>query len=163
MPPEAGQARRPWWIGAAVTGFGACFLAGALQLPMTDPNAGLGAGGVPLLIGAALVLVGVGLVVEALRGVPFASQDAEDVAADQPPSYRALSLATAAAFLPLLTMRPLGFVITATACFALVAAAFGTRRHAIDLLIGAILSLACWWGFGALGIDLGALVPLLGS
>ncbi|QDJ12229.1 Tricarboxylate transport membrane protein tctA (plasmid) [Roseomonas mucosa] len=35
MPPEAGPARRPWWIGAAVTGFGAWFLASALRLPMT--------------------------------------------------------------------------------------------------------------------------------
>jgi putative tricarboxylic transport membrane protein len=130
---------------------------------MTDPNAGLGAGAVPLFLGVSLVLVGVGLVSEALRGVPFASQEAEDVAVDRPPSYRALTLSASAAFLPLVSMRSLGFVATGTACFALVAAAFGSRRHAIDLLIGATLSLACWWGFGALGIDLGAFVPLFGS
>ena len=82
----------------------------------------------------------------------FEEQDAEDVSEDHAVNYTALCLAAAACALPMLTMKPLGFVITCTGCFVLVAAAFKSRRWHLDLVLGLGFSLLCWWLFRKLGV-----------
>ena len=82
--------------------------------------------------------------------------------ADHHVSLRALALAAAGAAVPMLTMERLGFAITGTLAFWLVARAFRSPRPALDLLVGAVLSLVAWWLFGKLGVQLGPLLPLAG-
>mgnify|MGYP001601734591 FL=1 len=88
--------------------------------------------------------MGLLLALQIYRGVPFEEQDAEDVSEDHAVNYTALCLAAAACALPMLTMKPLGFVITCTGCFVLVAAAFKSRRWHLDLVLGLGFSLLCW-------------------
>ena len=114
------------------------------------------------LIGAALVILGALLLAQIARGERFEPQDAEDAIANAPTSWPALLTAMAAAALPLLTIRWLGFPLTAALSFALVTRAFGSRRVLFDLVLGAILGTIAWYGFTLLGVTLGGFLPVLG-
>jgi putative tricarboxylic transport membrane protein len=140
---------------------GGVWLYGAASLSQTAQYAQIGPGLFVTLIGAALVLLGVLLLIQIASGEKFLPQDAEDAMAEAPADPRALTLALAAAALPILTMRPLGFPLTGAFSFALVAAAFGSRRIAIDLGVGLALSVVAYFGFAQLGVTLGGFLPLV--
>ncbi len=152
---------RPWWLGVAIVALGLIWLYGAFSLPQTAQYARIGPGLSVTVIGAALVLLGILLLVQIAQGEQFSSQDSEDAAADAPADRRALLMAAAAAALPLLTIRHLGFPLTATLSFALVARAFGSTRPVVDLVIGLTLSLVAYFLFAWLGVTLGGFLPLL--
>ena len=153
---------RPYWLAVAVAGWGAIVLWKAAELPQFDQYAGIGPGMFPTIVGAVLVLLGLLLALQIHRGVRFEEQEAEDVAEDHSVSYGALVIAAVACALPMLTMRPLGFVVTCTGCFVLVAAAFKSRSHLLNAVIGLCFSLICWWLFRKLGVQLGGLLPIAG-
>ncbi|MCB6178123.1 tripartite tricarboxylate transporter TctB family protein [Rhodobacter sp. Har01] len=153
---------RPYWLAAGTAGWGAIVLWKAHELPQFDQYAHIGPGLMPTAVGAGLVLLGLILALQIRRGVPFEEQGAEDVNDNHVVSHKALTLAAAACALPLLTMKPLGFVVTCTGCFVLVAAAFKSRRWGLNLALGAVVSLVTWWLFGKLGVQLGGLLPALG-
>lgn len=153
---------RPYWIAAGTVGWGAIVLLKAAELPQFDQYAYIGPGFLPSAVGAGLVLLGLMLAVQIRQGVPFEEQEAEDVSENHAVSYRALGLAAAACALPLLTMAKLGFVITATGCFVLVAAAFRSERWLFNAAVGLVFSFVSWWLFRKLGVQLGGLVPALG-
>lgn len=162
--PDGRQAApaRPYWLGLGVVAIGAVWLYGAASLPQTAQYAAIGPGLFVTVIGAALIVLGIALTVQIARGEQFAPQDSEDAMSDAPADWRALALAVAAAALPLLTIRQLGFPLTATLVFALVARAFGSRRPLLDLAIGLAISLLAYFGFVRLGVSLGGFLPLLG-
>lgn len=153
---------RPYWIAAGTVGWGVIVLIKAAELPQFDQYAHIGPGLMPTVIGAMMVLLGLILAVQIRRGVPFEEQAAEDVNADHRVSYRALALAGAACALPMLTMKPLGFVITCAGCFVLIAAAFKSRRWLLNFVIGLAFTAVCWWLFRKLGVQLGGLLPIAG-
>lgn len=158
-----GPARgRPFWLGFAVLALGGVWLYGAFALPQTVRYAVIGPGMFPMLVAGGLLLLGVLLLVQIARGERFAPQEAEDVDADAPVSRRGFWTSVAAAVTPILTMRPLGFPITAALVFALVARAFGSATLARDLLMGLAIGVLCWYGFALLGIGLPLLPLLLG-
>lgn len=142
---------------------GAVWLYGAASLPQTAQYAAIGPGLFVTVIGIALVILGALLLWQIAQGEEFAPQDAEDAMADAPADRGALLTAVVAAGLPLLTMRWLGFPITAALSFALAARAFGSRRLPLDIVIGAVLSLVAYYGFRRLGVGLGDVLPLLSS
>src|SRR5215210_6503555 len=127
---------RPYWLGLGIAAIGAIWLYGAASLPQTAQYAAIGPGLFVTLIGAGLVILGVLLTVQIAQGEQFEAQDAEDALASAPADPKAFFLATAAAALPILTIPYLGFPLGATLSFMLVARAFGSRRPALDLLIG---------------------------
>lgn len=153
---------RPYWIAAGTVGWGTIVLYKAAELPQFDQYAYIGPGFMPSAVGAGLVLLGLILALQIWWGVPFEEQDAEDVSEDHSVSYKALGLAAAACALPLLTMPKLGFVITGTGCFVLIAAAFKSRAWALNLILGLGFSALSWWLFRKLGVQLGGLLPVLG-
>lgn len=153
---------RPYWIAAGTAGWGAIVLYKAAELPQFDQYAYIGPGFLPAAIGAVLVLLGLLLALQIRRGVSFEEQEAEDVSEDHGISYTALGLAAAACALPMLTMAKLGFVLTCTGCFVLVAAAFKSRRWALNAAVGLGFALVSWWLFRKLGVQLGGLLPALG-
>lgn len=153
---------RPYWIAAGTVGWGVIVLIKAAELPQFDQYAHIGPGLMPTVIGAMMVLLGLILAVQIRRGVPFEEQAAEDVNADHRVSYRALALAGAACALPMLAMKPLGFVITCAGCFVLIAAAFKSRRWLLNFVIGLAFTAVCWWLFRKLGVQLGGLLPIAG-
>ena len=162
--PKGGRSTapaKPYWLGALVIALGGVWLYGAASLPQTARYAQIGPGLFLTVIGAALVLLGVLLLVQIVQGEEFAPQDAEDASADAPADWRAFFTATAAAGLPLLTLRHLGFPITAGLSFALVARAFGSSRLLLDLVIGLALGAISYFFFTHLGVSLGGALPLL--
>lgn len=149
-------APRPWWLGGAVAAAGGLWLYGAAQLPIVATHARIGPGMFVAIVGGALVLLGLALTVQIARGARFEPQDAEDAVAGQRPSRKALLTALIGASLPLYTMERFGFVVSAALVFALTARAFGARALLPGLAIGAALGAATWFGFSALGVQLGA-------
>ena len=153
---------RPWWLGIGIIAIGLIWLYGAASLPQGAQYARIGPGLFVTLIGAVLVVLGAILLWQIAHGETFSPQDAEDAMAHAPADIPALLTAAAAAAVPLLTMRPLGFPITAALAFALVTRAFGSRRILLDLVIGALLGALVYFGFIQLGVGLGPLFPPFG-
>ena len=153
---------RPWWLGLGIVAIGAVWLYGAFSLPQTAQYAVIGPGLFVTLIGVVLIVLGGLLLLQIARGEQFSPQDSEDAMSEAPADSVALVTAMAAAALPLFTIRQLGFPLTATLVFALVARAFGSRRLILDLAIGLALSVAAYFGFVRLGVSLGGFLPLLG-
>lgn len=154
---------RPWWLGLGVMAIGGIWLNGALSLDVVANYGGIGPGLFVGLVGAGLVLLGILLTVRIGQGERFEPQATEDMTPDAPFSRSGFLLATAAAAVPLATMKPVGFPVTAALVFTLVARAFGTRSILQDLTLGLILGSACWYGFRSLGVDLGGFLPLVGG
>jgi putative tricarboxylic transport membrane protein len=157
-----GLAARPWWLGLGVIALGGIWLHGALSLNVMADYGGIGPGLFVGLVGSGLVLLGILLTIRIGRGERFEPQVTEDMTPDSPVSRSGFLLATAAAAVPLATMQPVGFPITAALVFTLVARAFGTHRILHDLVFGLILGSACWYGFRSLGVALGGFLPLAG-
>ncbi len=156
------QSRRPWWLGLVIIAIGGLWLYQGNILPQLGGYAALGPGFFVSVIGALLMLCGAILLVQIARGEKFEPQDSEDAEANSKASWPAFFFAAAGCAIPLLTMIPLGFPITAMLSFALVTRAFGSRRILMDCAIGLALGLICWAGFSKLGVSLGGLLPLAG-
>jgi putative tricarboxylic transport membrane protein len=156
------RADRPWWIGCAILAMGGIWLYGASSIAATTGFIGLGPAAIINAVGAGLVVLGVLLIVQALRGVSFSPEQEEGVDAGAPPSRKAFLLALAGITLPLATIQWLGFPLTAMLVFTLITHAFGSRRTLLDLAVGLILSSGSWFGFSKLGISLGHFFPLIG-
>ena len=153
---------RPWWLGLGVVALGGIWLNGALSLDIVANYGGIGPGLFVGLVGAGLVLLGILLTIRIGLGERFEPQATEDMTPDAPFSRGGFLLTTMAAAVPLATMQPAGFPVTAALVFTLVARAFGTRRILQDLVFGLILGSACWYGFRSLGVNLGGFLPLMG-
>jgi putative tricarboxylic transport membrane protein len=152
---------RPWWLGGAVIAIGLVWLYGALSLPQAATYAVVGPGFFPAVIGAALVVLGILLLVAVARGERFEPQEAEDADATRPPSRTAFWTTVAAGVVCVLVIRPLGFPIAAALAFALTARAFGSPRMLLDLGVGLLLGIACWLLFSRLlGLSLPGFPPL---
>lgn len=142
---------------------GCVWLYGAFLLPQTSQYAVIGPGLSLTVIGLALIVLGGILMLQISRGERFEPQDTEDAMSNAPADNMAFYLATAAAALPVLMMKPVGFPVTAAISFALVARAFGSRRIVLDVIIGFTLSIVAYLGFSRLGINLGGFFPPLGA
>ena len=127
----------------------------AAAIPVSPLYAQVGPKAVPYVVAAGLTALGVGLGLAALRGGWSAGLAA--VVEAGPPNFRALGWLGAGLLANLLLIGPAGFSIAATAQFVLVAAAFGSRSMARDLLIALPLTLLVWFLFvQGLGVNIGA-------
>jgi putative tricarboxylic transport membrane protein len=153
---------RPYWLGAGIAAIGAVWLYQALSLPQQAQYAQIGPGFFVSLVGVALIVLGALLTLQIHRGETFEAQQGEDTDADAEASWPALGMTVAAAALPLLAIDMIGFPATATLMFLLVSRAFGSRRYLLNAVLGIAFSLICWFGFSALGVQLGGLFPSMG-
>jgi putative tricarboxylic transport membrane protein len=123
---------------------------------LADPGyAQVGPGVFPLIVGAALLLAGLGLLVQGIRGhwrVVWADRDPssahsresgnpETSPAALGPRLRgderaSVALIAAALTLNVLLFTPLGFVVASAVLFICVSSAFGSRRFILDAVIG---------------------------
>jgi len=93
----------------------------------------VGPGVFPLVVGAALLLAGFGLLLGSLRGqwrIAWVEHDASAT------PMRNVLLVAAALALNVLLFAPLGFIAASAVLFACVSAAFGSRRFVLDAIIG---------------------------
>ncbi|HEY4253801.1 MAG TPA: tripartite tricarboxylate transporter TctB family protein [Roseomonas sp.] len=110
---------------------------------------------IPYVVATGLVLIGAGLVAAALRG--GWSSEMEEVVEAPPANWRALAFLAAGLLANLALIDWLGFVIAATIQFALVCAAFGSRRLLRDIAAGLAVTLGAYLFFShALGVNIGA-------
>jgi putative tricarboxylic transport membrane protein len=158
--PSAVPSARPWWLAAAIIGLGAFWLYGATLLPQTAAYAKIGPGLYLTIAGIGLVVLGILLAIQIARGETFESQDAEDAMAGASAHWPALLTVLAAAAVPMYTMQRFGFVVSSALMFALTTMAFGSRKLPLDIAIGAAVGAIAWFGFRALGVDLGPLWKL---
>lgn len=150
--------RIPWpdlLAGLFVLAFGLVGFWQAGAIPVSPLYAQLGPKAVPYVVASGMTLLGALLVLAALRG--GWSAGVAEVAEAGPPNLRALGLLGAGLFANLTLIGPAGFSIAASAQFVLVAAAFGSRSMARDLLIALPLTVLVWFLFvQGLGVNIGA-------
>ena len=141
--------------GLAVLAFGGLAFWQALVIPVSPIYAQVGPKAVPFVVAGGLVLLGAGLVAEALRG--GWSHGLEEMQDAPPANRRAFALLLAGLGANLLLIGPLGFSFAATVQYVLVAAAFGSRRFLRDAAVALVLTLAAWFLFvEMLGVNIGA-------
>ncbi|MEI6160861.1 MAG: tripartite tricarboxylate transporter TctB family protein [Roseococcus sp.] len=141
--------------GLFVLGFGLVSFWQAAAIPVSPLYAQVGPKAVPYVVASGVTLLGALLVLSALRG-GWSASVAEVVEAGSP-NLRALGLLGAGLLANLVLIGPAGFSIAASAQFVLVAAAFGSRSMARDLLIALPLTLLVWFLFvQGLGVNIGA-------
>jgi putative tricarboxylic transport membrane protein len=127
----------------------------ATVIPTSPIYAQVGPKAVPYLIAAGLLALGVALTIVALRG--GWSRDIEELQDAPPANLRALGLLLAGLLANLALIGPFGFTVAATAQFALVAAAFGSRSHLRNLGIAFVVALGAYALFvKLLGVNIGA-------
>ena len=142
-------------VGLFVVLIGVVCLWQASVIPASPLYGQMGPKAVPYAVGAAMVLLGLGLTAAALRG--GWSRDVPEVVESPPANPRSMLLIGAALVANLMLIVPAGFSIAATAQFVLVCAAFGSRNPLRDCAIGAVLSLGAFFLFvEALGVNIGA-------
>jgi len=156
--PSAARAVPTWpdlAAGLCVVALAGVALLGALAIPVSPIYAQVGPKAVPFAVAGGLLLLGAGLVYQALRG--GWSHGMEEVRDAPPVNARAFLLLLAGLAANLLLIGPFGFSLAATVQFALVAAAFGSRRFLRDAAIALLLTLAVWFLFvELLGVNIGA-------
>lgn len=142
-------------VGLGVVALGA--LAGWLTwvIPTTPVYAVVGPKLVPALIAGALLVLGVLLVLAALRG--GWSADIPEVAEAGPPNVVSIAWLGGGMLLNLVLIVPLGFAISAAIQFVCTARAFGSRSPLRDAVIALAVSLGAFFLFvEALGVNIGA-------
>lgn len=127
----------------------------ASVIPTSPIYAQVGPKAVPYVVAAGLVLLGAALTAVALRG--GWSRDIEELQGAPPLNLRALGLLLAGLLANLALIEPFGFTVAATVQFALVAAAFGSRNHLLNLAIAFVVALGAYALFvKLLGVNIGA-------
>jgi putative tricarboxylic transport membrane protein len=152
----ARDVRRPIALPETTLGLGVVAVAAvagwqAAVIPVTPLYARIGPTVFPSMGAVLLGVLGLLLVVQGLRGGWQERAEAE-VALD----WRALGLIGAGLLANVVLIGPLGFSLSSTVMFTLIAAGFGSRRPARDAAIGLALACAAFFGFAeALGVNIG--------
>ena len=151
-------------VAAGVIAIGLGLLLGARAIPSEAAYAGVGPRAFPLLIGAALTVLGVALAAALFRGMRLEPEAGEDVDAAATADWRAMAWLLAGLALAVLTIERLGFPVAAALVFVLGARGFGSRAWLRDLGLGLALSVVTWWLFArGLGVSLpGGLLERIG-
>jgi putative tricarboxylic transport membrane protein len=150
-----GPDRADLGAGLFVLGLGLVAVWQTLVIPVSPIYAQVGPKLVPWLVAGALLVLGVLLTVEALRG--GWSADVPEIAEAPPPNPRSLGLLLAALLANMALIVPLGFTVAATVQFVLVAAAFGSRAWLRNLGIAFVVALGAYALFvKLLGVNIGA-------
>lgn len=146
MTGQAGS-RAELGLAAFVAAVGAFVLVqtAGLQVPATSNV--VGPKFFPTLVGIALIVVGVLLAVEVLRGRVAEPDPGEDVDPTQPTDWRTLLLLLAALAAHLLLMLLIGYVLAAAALFWGAAFALGSRRRLRDAAVGVLLGVVLYVAF----------------
>lgn len=105
----------------------------------------------PYIASALLLVLGIMLIVQAMRG-GWQPEDEKEVPLD----WTSMAVVLAGLAANVILIGPLGFSLASTVMFTLIAWGFGSRRPWRDAPIGLALALAAYFGFaGGLGVNIG--------
>jgi putative tricarboxylic transport membrane protein len=143
------------WIALGVIALGAFMMVQTTQINVSANYARVGPRVFPWIVSSVLVLLGLGLMRDALTGRWIKDEGAEG---DLPPLDRPGLLWLGIGLgLYLLTIKFAGFPIASGLLFAFTARAFASQRIVLDLAIGLGLGIAVYVGFHhGLGLTLPA-------
>lgn len=147
-----GAAREEIWLAVAVIALGGLIALGAWLVPPPPPHVKVGPAVLPAATAVLMLLLGVGLLVAALRGgwIPEAERD-------EPVSYAQLGWVVLGLVANVALIDTLGFTIASTVLFACTARGFGSRRPLRDAAIAVVFAAIAYLGFDTvLGIRIGA-------
>jgi putative tricarboxylic transport membrane protein len=123
-----------------------------LLIPISPLYAKVGPTVFPWMVAGGLAVLGLALLVEALRGSWTLEPDASE-----PVDRQALGWVLAGLALNVALIKLLGFIIASTLLFCCVARAFGSRQLVRDALIAIVFATVAYIGFARiLGIDIGS-------
>ncbi|MFG1700322.1 tripartite tricarboxylate transporter TctB family protein [Nonomuraea sp. NPDC049309] len=146
-----------WWrpelgLALVVLLLGVFVMVGTLDVSAAASQLGLGPRFFPMLVGGAMVLIGLFYVADVLRGGRADPEESEDVDADAPTDWRTLGLVSGVflAFAALLDV--LGWIIGASLLFFGLAVALGAgnrmRAAGIAVVMGVVTYLLFVKGLG---------------
>jgi hypothetical protein len=144
-------------IGETVIALGVIALAvvifvQTLSVPVSPLYAKVGPTVFPFITAAGLALLGILLLVEAVRG-GWQTEEEKEVTPDRP----ALLWVAAGLVLNVALIVPAGFTIASVIMFVCVARGFGSKKILRDAAIGAAFALIAYFGFAkTLGINIGS-------
>jgi putative tricarboxylic transport membrane protein len=139
-------------IGLGVVGFALLALWQTLSIPVSPMYAKVGPTVFPYLTVAGLALLGVLLVVAAVRGGWKPEEEKET-----PIDWKGVSFVVAGLLANLVLIKPLGFTAASVIMFVLVCYGFGSRHPLRDAGTGLVLALVAYFGFAKLlGVNIGA-------
>jgi putative tricarboxylic transport membrane protein len=155
---EAGVPRRPrnWGelaLSTLLLLLGVYLVIGAGSIAIPGSSNTVGPRFFPYLVGTATILVGGVLALRVLRGDQGPEEAGEDVDPDATTSWRAVGIIALAFLAHALLINVIGWPLSVTLMFGVVAWALGSRGIVRPLLAGGIVSVVVWLVFvKALGV-----------
>jgi putative tricarboxylic transport membrane protein len=141
-------------VGAGVIAFAGLVLFQTSRIPVSPLYSKVGPTVFPYMVAAGLLLLGLVLVLQSVRG-QWGETDAESDTG--PPDWQALGWLGAGLVLNVALIDFLGFIIASTLMFVCTCRAFGSRKLVRDIIIAVVLALVAYIGFAkVLGISIGA-------
>jgi putative tricarboxylic transport membrane protein len=134
MKAPAGQVA----VAAGVTVLGALVLWGGLYLPTSGGYAQVGPGVVPRVVGVLIVILGAALLREAYTG-GFRGVD-EEAEVHLPMDWPAFAWVSGGIIAYGLLIEHLGFILSSTVLFVMVARGFNSRRFGLNAGTGVVLA-----------------------
>lgn len=158
----AGRWRPELGLAVVVLALGVLVVIGTLDVSAAASQLGLGPRFFPMLVGGAMVLIGLFYVVDVLRGGHGDPEESEDVDVDAPADWRGVGLVSGIflAFAALLNV--LGWIIGASLLFFGLSVVLGAEHKLRAAVISVVMGLATYLLFvEVLGVTLPA-GPLAG-
>ncbi|NUP66722.1 MAG: tripartite tricarboxylate transporter TctB family protein [Nonomuraea sp.] len=151
-----------WWrpelgLAVVVLALGVFVVIGTFDVSAAASQLGLGPRFFPMLVGGAMVVIGVFYVIDVLRGGRGDPEESEDVDADAPTDWRSVMLVSGIflAFTSLLNV--LGWIIGASLLFFGLSVALGAERKLRAAVVAVVLGVATYVLFvKVLGVPLPA-------
>ncbi|MDP4503011.1 MULTISPECIES: tripartite tricarboxylate transporter TctB family protein [unclassified Nonomuraea] len=148
--------RRPeLGLAVVVLGLGVFVIAGTLDVSAAASQLGIGPRFFPMLVGGAMVLVGLFYVIDVLRGGHGDPEESEDVDVDAPADWRSVGLVSGIflAFAALLNV--LGWIIGASLLFFGLSLALGAEHKVRAAVVAVVMGIATYLLFvKGLGVTL---------
>ncbi|MFI7419048.1 tripartite tricarboxylate transporter TctB family protein [Nonomuraea sp. NPDC049684] len=144
-------------LAVVVLGLGVFVMVGTLDVSAAASQLGLGPRFFPMLVGAAMVLIGLFYVIDVLRGGAGDPEESEDVDADAPTDWRSVGLVSGVflAFATLLDV--LGWVIGASLLFFGLSVVLGAEHKLRAAVVAVVLGVTTYLLFvKGLGVSLPA-------
>ncbi|MEV0594009.1 tripartite tricarboxylate transporter TctB family protein [Nonomuraea cavernae] len=160
--PVTGPAdkRARWWrpelgLALVVLGLGGFVIAGTLEVSAAASRLGVGPRFFPLLVGGAMILIGLCYVADVLRGGRGDPEESEDVDLGAPADWRSVGLVSGVFLGFTAVLNVLGWIIAASLLFFGLSVALGAEHRLRAAGIGVLLGITTYLLFvKGLGVTL---------
>jgi putative tricarboxylic transport membrane protein len=136
-----------------VLGVGGVVFAGTIEVP--DLEFGMGPRAFPYIVSTLMLVIGAGLVYQALRGRLGDAEDGEDIDADASTDWITIGKIAFFVIIHIVLIEPAGWPVAAAVLFAGSAWSLGAKPLWRNILISVVLALVLQYLFGGLlGVSL---------